>query len=194
MFYLRHTHSAYDRAMAEFVTSVIDGFVALSPLIGGIRMQPTVHAGPIRNVPGPEPVDHPLNRFESCISIETDVIRNSRIDEFDFALHNLAKQHEHDLTQTMLSTLQDVTTATGNVINAEGKPFSFDMVNDMLEKIEIAFDDHGLPIMPTIVVSPETYEKIAHVSPTPEQMHRQREILIHKKAKYDAQKRTRRLS
>jgi hypothetical protein len=49
---------------------------------------------------------------------------------------------------------------TGNVISGKGKPFTFDHFLEALEKMLIDFDEDGNPFMPSILISPEDWERI----------------------------------
>jgi hypothetical protein len=81
----------------------------------------------------------------------------------------------------------------GNVVDADGKPLSHDTINDALELMEISFDRHGNPKLPTLVASPQAAEDLNRQAPTPEQQNRRQEILLRKKREHDAKKRHRRL-
>ena len=48
----------------------------------------------------------------------------------------------------------------GTSINAMGRPFSTDLLLEALERIQLDFDDDDNPKFPTMVVSPEMFEKI----------------------------------
>ena len=51
----------------------------------------------------------------------------------------------------------------GNVISADGEPFSIDLFFEMLEKMHIDFDDAGNPIQLMSTVSPKLFPSIAKV-------------------------------
>lgn len=57
-------------------------------------------------------------------------------------------------------TVNQVIDETGNVVDAKGKPFSLDLMYETLEKMEIPFDENGNPRLPTLVVNPQTMEKV----------------------------------
>lgn len=60
----------------------------------------------------------------------------------------------------VFSKLNEITKQTGNVVDAHGKPLTPDTLFELLEKIEMDFDDQGRPIMPTLVLHPAMFEKI----------------------------------
>ena len=84
--------------------------------------------------------------------------------------------------------------ATGNVIDGKGQPFSFDLVLDALDKIQIDFDEAGNPEIPTMVLHPELMEKLKKQPPTDEQIRRREEIINRKRGEYNARRRTRQIS
>ncbi len=92
---VRLTIPSYNQAMVDLMQSVVRGFAALDPLIGQIPVRVTSHAGPTRNVPGPQPLDHPLTASEVQVEIHFDVIRQSDVDAFTAILLDFAgKYHE----------------------------------------------------------------------------------------------------
>ena len=50
---------AYERVMHAFMSSIIDGMIGVDPLLGKIGVRMSGHAGPTRNVPGPQPIAIP---------------------------------------------------------------------------------------------------------------------------------------
>lgn len=48
---------------------------------------------------------------------------------------------------------------TGGIVSAKGRPF-FEVFFECIEKIEIDFDENGKPEFPTLIINPETEEKI----------------------------------
>lgn len=179
--------------MADFMGKIAQGILGLDALLRNMPSRRTVHAGPMRNVREPQVLDQPLQAFRYTLSIPFDVIRNTDIDQFTELLYDFAEAHRHEIGGAFVRTMMEVTEATGNSINAEGRPLSFDMINDAIEMIDISFDERGNPNVPTIVVHPDMAKKLMAIEPTPEQLQRQAEILQRKKAAFDAQKRTRRL-
>jgi hypothetical protein len=191
---IRFDIPVYDRAMSTFAVSVVDGIVALDPLVGQIRKGPTVHGGSTRNVPGPAPVDHPLISVEHAGEYHIDVVRYTDIERFASMLYEIAGRHRSILQQHLFQVISEVCDGTGNVIDARGKELTYDLVLDLLEQMPIHFDADGSPSIPQIVMGPEPYGRLARVPPTPEQLRRQEDILRRKRAEHDAQKRHRRLS
>lgn len=190
---LRFATPGYEQAMTDFMGKVAQGILELDGLLRKMPSRRTVHAGPMRSVREPQVLDQPLQAFRYTLSIPFDVIRNTDIDQFTTLLYDFAEAHRHELGGAFVRTMMEVTEATGNTINAEGRPLSFDMINDAIELIDISFDEQGKPNLPSIMVGPEMSKRLMAIEPTPEQLQRYREILQRKKEAFDAQKRTRRL-
>jgi hypothetical protein len=85
----------------------------------------------------------------------------------------------------------------GNVVNNGGKPFSIDSFFEVMEKIQIEFDEFGKPNMPTMVVSSEGAERakevIQEAENNPDVKKRMDELLAKKKEEYDAEQARRKL-
>ncbi len=183
---------AYDHAMYAFMSSVMDGMVAAAPLLGEIGVRVTGHAGPTRNVPGAQPVDHPLSKFEETFQVHADVIRSTNADEFTSTLAELASKYEVAMGTTLIHTLTDVTEAVGNVVEADGRPLTWDLLLDSIEKVEVSFDEDGRHHL-GIAINSDTYKLLQRIPVSPEQQQRLNAIIRRKKEQWDAQKRARRL-
>jgi hypothetical protein len=184
----------YEQAMYRFVQQVLAGFSAVDPLLGQMGRGSTAHNGPIRNVRGPSPIDQVMPPVEVESRIDHDSIRNTDIEDYTRMLHELATANIRVTKRQSLHDIGEVSEAVGTSIDAEGAPFSFDMVLDGLERISLEFDDEGNPLLPTLLMHPRMLDAIREFRPTPEQEGRQAEIIERKRREYHAQKRNRRLS
>jgi hypothetical protein len=188
----RLTIPAYDMALEALKTSIVEGMVGVDPMLGQIKSRTTGHAGPVRNVPGPNPVDHERTHFEGGYALHIDAIRETDVEAFITAICGVAEQYAAAKGATLLRTAEDITDATGNAIDAGGRPLSWDLILDGLEMTEVAFDDDGQPTT-QIVASPKTVALMQAIEKTPEQERRYQEIMQRKKDAWDAQQRPRRL-
>lgn len=68
-------------------------------------------------------------------------------------------------SKTVFDKLRAVTSETGNVLDAKGRPFSSDTFLEGLEMIDMDFDDQGRPTGLTIVMGPELAERIKVLGP-----------------------------
>jgi hypothetical protein len=94
---------------------------------------------------------------------------------------------------TFVDIARDITDATGNTIDAGGRPLSWDVIIDGLEQKEIAFDKDGR-MNETLVMNPKTAALLASIEMTPAQTARLERVLQKKRDQWDAKQRTRRLS
>ncbi len=84
--------------------------------------------------------------------------------------------------------------AAGTASDAGGKPFSFEMFLDGIEKIDLPFDEKGNPELPTLVVGPELGNQIRAMQPwTPEQRKAFDDVIERKRKEYNARRRDRKL-
>ena len=60
----------------------------------------------------------------------------------------------------ILEEAQKSAEKVGNVIDAKGSKFTFELFLNGLEKIQIEFDEKGTPLMPTLYISPEMLEQV----------------------------------
>lgn len=191
---LRFLVPAYEEATLRFVGRVVRGFFSVDPLFSQVRWHSTMHAGPVRNVRGPSPIDQMMPAIESVSSIHADSIRKTDITSYTSFLYELAVSQIRAFAPQFFKGLREVMDAVGTSVDAEGQPFSFDLFNDMLEKFHMEFDEEGEPILPTLITHPEMAERITGMTPTPEQERRRAEIIKRKREEHYAKKRTRRLS
>jgi hypothetical protein len=180
--------------MLRFNDQVVKGFFSADSFFGQIPWKTTEHAGPVRNVRGPSPLDQMMPVVEAESSVSIDTIRNTDIEDYTQFLYVLATSSIQAFADEFFKGLGEITNAVGTSLDAGGEPFSFDMLNDILEKLHIQFDEEGEPILPTLVMHPKMAERIGNMKPTPEQEKRYAEIIERKRAEHYAKKRTRRLS
>ncbi len=89
----------------------------------------------------------------------------------------------------MLEHISAVTDEYGNTIDASGRDF-FDVFAETLETVEMTFDQEGRPNL-TIVMHPDTMERLRGKQPTPEQEARINAIMDRRKEEWHASRRRR---
>jgi len=97
------------------------------------------------------------------------------------------------LIARLVETLSSVTESTGNVVHAEGKKFSFEMLVEMLEKIAWSLDDDDELAMPSLLMHPDQTKNLPSEA-TPEQRAVLNDLMRRKKEELLAKRRRRRLS
>src|SRR6266568_3102864 len=113
--------------------------------------------------------------------------------KLDEAAQSFAKQH----MQLLFTTVREATDRVGTSYDAKGKPFDFEMFIGSLEKMWLDFDEHGQPILPTIVMHPDQLKalgpKFAAWEKDPALMARGREVIAGKKEEWRARENLRKL-
>ena len=103
---------AYDVALRSLMSSIVDGMISVDPVLGQIPSRTTGHAGPTRNVPGPNPVDHDLTHFEADYAIHVDHIRDTDVDVFITAICGVAeKSTQRQWARRLCELVSDVAEA-----------------------------------------------------------------------------------
>lgn len=77
----------------------------------------------------------------------------------------IAKEFESQQSKIIFERVNKSTAKTGNIVNAGGQEINPDLMLQALEKIEIDFSEDGQPRLPTIVTSPELYERLKEKMP-----------------------------
>jgi hypothetical protein len=184
----------YDEAYSRMISSIADDFARRDDVLGMFPSRAVAHGGPHRNVRSPAVLDQPLMPIRYKILMSFQDIRNGNVDAHTNAIVEAIEQYLEGIGKLFFQTIHGVSEATGNLISADGEPLSFDHICDLIEKMDISFDEFGRLVQPTILVNPQTAEKLRAIEPTPEQEQRLQDIYKHKREKFNAQKRARRLS
>lgn len=182
----------YSDALRKLFESACESIHSSDQMLQMMPLQRITHSGPIRNVPGPEPLDHPLALMEQSAEIPKGTIRDTDTDAFTEILHAFAEGVTRQRAAYMFEMFDSITEKTGNRISAEGNPATYDRLTDMLELAEHSFDDDGKP-QGAIILPPKAYAQLFARPPTNAEYRRLEEVMERKKAEYFAQKRTRRL-
>jgi len=184
----------YESAALRFINEVMHGFLNVDPLFSGIERSISVHRGPIRNVPGDNPLDQSMFAVSGESALSWDSVRNGKIDDYTCFLHDISESQRKSLARHLFKSISEITDATGRSINAKGQPLTVDLILDLIEKVEFGFDDEGNPQYPTMVLPPAAIERLKELKFTPEQEQRRKQIIEGKRARFNASKRTRHLS
>ncbi len=184
----------YESAALRFIAEVMNGFLDVDPLFSGIGRSISVHRGPIRNVPGDTPLDQSMFAVRGEASLPWDTIRNGKIDDYTRFLVDISESQRKSLARLFFKSISEITDVTGMTVNAKGQPLTGDMILDLLEKVEFGFDDDGNPQYPALFLPPTLFERLKQLKPTPQQEQRKKQIIEEKRARFNASKRTRRLS
>ena len=184
----------YESAALRFLADVMHGFLNVDPLFSGIGRSISVHKGPIRNVPGDTPLDQSIFTVTGESDLSWDSVRNCKIDDYTRFLIDISESQRKSFARHFFKNMSEITDATGRSVNAKGQPLTVDLILDLLEKVEFEFDDDGNPQYPTFIMPPAAIERLKELKFTPEQEQRRKQIIEENRARFNASKRTRRLS
>lgn len=112
-------------------------------------------------------------------------------------LQEKAKDFGSQQAKHQYKVIAQTTEETGNVVNGKGKPFTLDTFFEVMEKIQIDFDEFGKPHMPTMVVGTSGAEQAKKVMQeaenNPDAKKRMDELMRKKKEEHDAEQARRKL-
>lgn len=97
-------------------------------------------------------------RISSDFSISPDEIIEKGVEAFYSQIDKISEEFINQQSQVLFKKMDEVTERTGNIVNAKGK-FSPEVYLEALEKVTIAFDEFGNPIVPTLVLHPNKIPK-----------------------------------
>jgi hypothetical protein len=185
----------YQEAFNEFTDMVVQQALRSQSFLGSMYSDRTIHAGPVRNVPGDNPIDHPMTRVEHEMVLHHDVIRKSDTDAFAKEFLKTPATVIDQLSEAFVSHFEDIVNSTGNIFNAGGRPFDFDQYLTMLESWDMKFDEAGDPDLGNILILGGPGLPLPHPEPsTDDERQRLDELIQRKRTAYNAKKRSRRLS
>lgn len=185
----------YDRAFTRFVSNTVRELaVARSPVLSQMQFttMPSTVGSRVRDLEGldvelePEKVG-----FDMVMSVEA--VRSGDYSEFHVDIDRAADMLAKDLMRVWVGTMNRITEATGNVVDAGGK-LTFDVLYEMLDQVEYSVDENDQLIMPSLVMHPETAKRLEALGPlTPEQEQKLAELRERKRGEALARRRRRRL-
>ena len=88
-----------------------------------------------------------------------EIIQKGPVAMFERA-KNIIEEMSKQQSKDFFDKMNQVTERTGNVVDGKCKPLSPQLILKSLEKIAIDFDDIGNPILPTLVLHPQVFERM----------------------------------
>ncbi len=189
--------SEYDQAFGLFISTTVFELTRrrnpLSESFPVVMVENPTNSSQV-TAPSGEVVETELRYHGYKYSMEFDDAIMGISDGLIASLDEAADQQVSSITSHLLEHIDDVTKAFGNNINVQGEPLSHDLLNKMLERVELSFDEQGTPIMPTLHAHPDTLERMKSLpSPTAEQFRVRMDIIERKRKEYTHRKRYGRL-
>jgi len=137
--------------------------------------------------------DLPMKRSGAGMRIRCDDLEEKGLRAVLDAIEQVATEMANQQTKQFIKRLDEITRESGQVYDNQGRPFTFDTILDLLETLDIDFDKHGQPSMPTIMAGSQIINKAKNLEPTNEQNKRYNEILGRKYSEWRDRESNRRL-
>lgn len=103
----------------------------------------------------------PMHRASGEATIKCEKLVDFTEGAVERHLEDIAEQLARGMSEEFQKRMHEVTSKTGNVVDAGGKPFSEDVFLEMIETMEHSFGTDGSWQPPTMIVGPGMAEKIA---------------------------------
>lgn len=184
----------YDEAFKNFLYVSANALArAQNPLLADIPEETTESGGSsVVDTRADELLDLPSEKVGFEIGWERDNVLQGNFEALLLELDSASGELGEKLVKMFIKTLGAITDSTGNVINAEGSPPTFELIYEMLEKIEYSLDDDDELEMPSLLMHPDMVKKLP--TPTPDQEAAIEELKQRKREELLAKRRRRRLS
>lgn len=146
----------YDQAFEGFLTAAIRALMRSNdPILQKVRHEVVEHLPSQRiTVASGDMVEScPIDVRMDFMFKDADVVAGD-VAALTVALDKAAEQGVSTLMPGVFDYLSKICEATGNVVDAAGRPLTHELILSALEKVEIDFDENDEPIMPTLVVHP----------------------------------------
>jgi hypothetical protein len=122
-------------------------------------------------------------------------VRDGDYERLYEAMFESADAMAEQLVGYFVESMGKVTEGTGNVIDAGGRPFGFEVLYETLETLEFSVDESDELVMPSLVMNPADADNLRDVPPlTDEQQRILDELKERKREEALARRRRRRLS
>lgn len=186
----------YDAAFGRFFSQTMRVLAqAQSPLLAEMRFveMPGAVGSRVRDRRG---MDIVLNPGKSSTEVSSDLkaVRNGGYEQLYEAMFESADSMAEQLVGYFVESMGKVTEGTGNVVDAGGRPFGFEVFYETLEKLEFSLDENDELVMPSLIMNPADAERLRDLPPlTVEQQRMLDELKQRKREEALARRRPRRL-
>lgn len=187
----------YDRAFSEFFSqSMLVLAQAMSPLLA--QMQFIETSGTVGSrVRDREGMDLALDPGHTLTDFATDLraVRSADLPRLYDAMSESADSMTEQLVGFFIESLGKITEATGNITDVGGRPLGFDVLYELLERMEFSVDENDDLVMPSLLMNPAQAEQARKLPPLTEDQEQQlAELKARKRNEALARRRRRRLS
>ncbi|MCC6789066.1 MAG: hypothetical protein IT547_14625 [Hyphomonadaceae bacterium] len=162
------TFPEIERISRQAAVDTIRAMIAKkSPIIGQIKahIQHEGAGGAINRADG-SVGDFAPRQIAAQTTLATSMsIYDFTTDELLKLLDGIAEQFARGQSEMLFDEMSKVTEETGNVVNAGGKPFDFEIFLEGINKMHHTFDANGQWHAPTVVVSPSAMAAMEKMTP-----------------------------
>lgn len=139
--------------------------------------------------------DTPMKEFSIEMSVQFSELPHLKHQEIVNLLFAEGSKLGESIGKNMFSTLREEISGTGNIVHSKDGSFSIGLFLEMLEKVQIDFDDFGKPIMPSLIVNPKQREFIEKTlnEATDNETDRYKHIMLKKEQEWNARESNRKL-
>lgn len=145
------------RVLMEQMAHAIQTRAASGSLLNSVKTH-RLHEGD-RNVVVREDGSRQVISFNSPLSAEVSVsMSEMRKDGPDASIRAVRRAGDalaEAMSKRMMETISEAAESVGNVVAADGKPFSLDLYADGLETMDLSFDASGNWTPPTLLMHPD---------------------------------------
>lgn len=184
----------YDEAALTFFSQVARGLLVEShPLLKKVRWAERRYSHPQRIDTPTGSASLPTMSMEMTLEFRADDIESGRLQAFSEWAYAAAEQSLAQLMPQFSKNLGAMLDKAGQTVDAKGRPISWDLYLEMLEKLHIEFDRDGRPL--TITPESPQAEVFRRAGPmTQKQVDQYDSLIAQKRKEFDARKRYRKLS
>lgn len=149
------------RNLAEAANRCLEDLVRQEPLLSQIREERHFEGDRISSgaVNGESHASSYKEVFGK-LSLDRDEIIAKGPAAFIESIPEIAEKIKKQKAQLFLEKLGEVADRSGSAVDGKGRPLTFDLFLEVLDKMTIEFDANGEPFMPTIFVPPELGAKL----------------------------------
>jgi hypothetical protein len=187
----------YERAQFKFFSDAVGKMMAAKDeLYGSIPTAEPSEVLPVtqNTMPSGEVVQSQPLLVEAAVVFKWDDIRDCNLDALAEQVNKAAEERLAKIMPHFFDVLHRITDAAGTAADAGGRPFSFELYLEALERMEIQFDREGNPILPTLVMHPVMAEQLRSLPPmTQEQQRAMDDLIERKRTEFNASRRHRKL-
>jgi hypothetical protein len=136
---------------------------------------------------------HPMKKMETTIRLGKDDLEKKGLQAVLEAMNEAAADLAEKQSRFFFQRLEETLEGTGQTCDAGGRPFTFDLMLQALEMVDIDFDEQGNPILPTLVSGRAAWEAAQKWIVTDEQRKQHKELIERKRLAWRERESNRRL-